>query len=240
MIIPLLLVIGTAIKGYSTFTCLGTGIISSLILGLFSGTVTSVDSFLNDLVFTGFSDAGGWSIAMMLWVGAFGGVMRKMQAFDPIAVIVLKMVHKVRHLMFANALLCLIGNAAMSDEMAQIVTIGPIIKNMTETSVEGSPEDMYTLALRNATFSDAMGVVGSQLIPWHCYMGFFLGISAAVYPLAANLSAGDIIFNNYYSWIAVISMLVLTFTGLDRFIPLFKLPSEPQVYLKTEAAKYAK
>ena len=240
MIIPLLLVIGTAIKGYSTFTCLGTGIISSLILGLFSGTVTSVDSFLNDLVFTGFSDAGGWSIAMMLWVGAFGGVMRKMQAFDPIAVIVLKMVHKVRHLMFANALLCLIGNAAMSDEMAQIVTIGPIIKNMTETSVEGSPEDMYTLALRNATFSDAMGVVGSQLIPWHCYMGFFLGISAAVYPLAANLSAGDIIFHNYYSWLAVISMLVLTFTGMDRFIPLFKLPSEPQVYLKTEAAKYTK
>ena len=240
MVIPLILVIGTAIKGYSTFTCLGSGIISSLILGLMAGTVTSVDSFLNDLVFTGFSDAGGWSIAMMLWVGAFGGVMRKMQAFDPIAVVVLKMVHKVRHLMFANALLCLMGNAAMSDEMAQIVTIGPIIKNMTESSVVGSEEDMYTLALRNATFSDAMGVVGSQLIPWHCYMGFFLGISAAVYPLAANLTAGDIIFNNYYSWIAVVSMLVLTFTGFDRYLPLFKLPTEPQVYLKSEAAKYAK
>lgn len=46
--------------------------------------------------------------------------------------------------------------------MAQIVTIGPIIKNMTESSVEGSKEDMYTLALRNATYSDAMGVLGSQ------------------------------------------------------------------------------
>ena len=71
-------------------------------------------------------------------------------------------------------------------------------------------------------------------------MGFFLGISAAVYPLAANLTAGDIIFNNYYSWIAVVSMLVLTFTGFDRYLPLFKLPTEPQVYLKSEAAKYAK
>ena len=240
MVIPLLLVIGTAIKGYSTFTCLGSGIISSLILGIAAGTVTSVDAFLNDLVFKGFSDAGGWSIAMMLWVGAFGGVMRKMEAFDPIAVVVMKMVHKVRHLMFANGILCMLGNAAMADEMAQIVTVGPIIKNMTENSVVASKEDMYTLALRNATFSDAMGVIGSQLIPWHCYMGFFLGISAAVYPLASSLSPSDIIFHNYYSWIAVFSMLALTFTGIDRFIPLFKLPEEPKVYLKSEAAKYSK
>ena len=134
----------------------------------------------------------------------------------------------------------MLGNAAMADEMAQIVTVGPIIKNMTETSVVGSKEDMYVLALRNATFSDAMGVIGSQLIPWHCYMGFFLGISAAVYPLAASLTPSDIIFHNYYSWIAVFSMLALTFTGFDRYIPLFKMPEEPKVYLKSEAANYEK
>ncbi len=239
MVIPLIIVIGTAVKGYSTLTCLGSGIISCLIFGLAAGTVTSVTEFL-DLVYTGFSDAGSWSIAMMLWVGAFGGVMRKMDAFDPIAVVVLKMVRKVRHLMFSNAVICLIGNAALADEMAQIVTIGPIIKNMTESSVVGSKEDMYTLALRNATFSDAMGVLGSQLIPWHCYMGFFLGISASVYPLAAGLTAGDIISHNYFSWIAVGSMLLLTFTGFDRYIPLFKIPSEPDVYLKSQAAQYSK
>jgi Na+/H+ antiporter NhaC len=142
--------------------------------------------------------------------------------------------------MFSNAVICLIGNAALADEMAQIVTIGPIIKNMTESSVEGSKEDMYTLALRNATYSDAMGVLGSQLIPWHCYMGFFLGISASVYPLAAGLTAGDIISHNYFSWIAVGSMLLLTFTGFDRYIPLFKIPSEPDVYLKSQAAQYSK
>ena len=239
MVIPLIIVIGTAIKGYSTLTCLGSGIISSLIFGLAAGTVTNITEFL-DLVYTGFSDAGSWSIAMMLWVGAFGGVMRKMNAFDPIAVLVLRMVHKVRHLMFSNAVICLLGNAALADEMAQIVTIGPIIKDMTESSVVGSKEDMYTLALRNATFSDAMGVLGSQLIPWHVYMGFFLGISAAVYPLAASLTPSDLIFHNYYSWIAVFSMLALTFTGFDKYIPLFKIPSEPQVYLKSEAAKYEK
>lgn len=240
MVIPLIIVIGTAIKGYSTFTCLGSGIISSLIFGFAAGTVTSVDAFLNDLVYTGFSDAGGWSIAMMLWVGAFGGVMRKMNAFDPVAIFVLKMVHKVRHLLFANSLLCLLGNAALADEMAQIVTIGPIIKDMTDKNVVASEKDMYTLALRNSTFSDAMGVIGSQLIPWHCYMGFFLGISAAVYPLASDITAGDVISHNYFSFIAVGSMLFLTFTGLDRYVPLFKLPTEPQVYLKTEAAKYEK
>ena len=239
MVIPLIIVLVTAVMGYSTLICLGSGIVSSLAFGLMAGTVTSITEFL-DLVYTGFSDDGGWSIAMMLWVGAFGGVMRLMNAFDPVAALISRMVHKVRHLIFANGILCLLGNAALSDEMAQIVTIGPIIKNITEENVVGSKEDMYTLALRNATMSDAMGVLGSQLVPWHCYMGFFLGISASVYPLATALSVGQIITHNYMAWIAVGSMLVLTFTGWDRFIPLFKLPAEPQVYLKSEAAKYGK
>ena len=237
LVIPLVIVIATAVKGYSTLICLASGIISSLIFGFIAGTVTSLSGFF-EVVYTGFSDAGGWSIAMMLWVGAFGGVMRLMNAFDPVAVLVARVVRKVRHLMFANSLLCLLGNAALSDEMAQIVTIGPIIKNITEENVVGSKEDMYTLALRNATFSDAMGVLGSQLIPWHCYTGFFLGISASVYPLASGITAGDIISHNYFSMVAVASMLILTFTGWDRYIPLFKLPEEPKVYLKNDAAKY--
>lgn len=237
MVIPLILVIGTAIKGYSTLICIACGIISSLILGLAAGTVESLSSFL-DLVYTGFSDAGGWSIAMMLWVGAFGGVMRLMNAFDAVARLIVKTVRNVRQLMFANSLMCLIGNAALSDEMAQIVTISPIIKDITEKNVVASKKDMYTLALRNATFADAMGVLGSQLIPWHCYMGFFLGISASVYPLASGITVGGVIAHNYYAMVAVGSMLLLTLTGWDRFIPLFKLPSEPQVYLKKNAAQY--
>ncbi len=238
MVIPLVIVIATAIRGYSTLVCIASGIFSSLIFGFIAGTVESMSSFL-DLIYTGFSDAGGWSIAMMLWVGAFGGVMRRMNAFDSVAALIVKTVRNVRQLMFANSLLCLIGNAALSDEMAQIVTIGPIIKDVTEKNVVGSKEDMYTLALRNATFSDAMGVLGSQLIPWHCYMGFFLGISASVYPLASGITAGNVIAHNYFSMIAVGSMLLLTLTGWDRFIPFFRLPTEPQVYLKKDADRYA-
>ncbi len=235
LIIPLLVILVTAFKGVSTLICLGSGILTSLIFGWAAGTVTDINAFL-DLCYTGFSDAGGWSIAMMLWVGAFGGVMNKMSAFEPIANAILGIVRNVRQLMFSNAILCLIGNAALADEMAQIVTISPIIKSMTESSVEGSPKDMYTLALRNATYADAMGVLGSQLIPWHCYMGFFVGISLSVYPLAEALSPMSIIGYNYLAWIAVVSMLLLTITGLDRFIPLFKIPSEPDVYLKKHAA----
>lgn len=237
MIIPLIVVLAMAIGGVSTLICLGSGILSSLIMGVICGTVTSLGDFLG-FCYTGFSDAGGWSIAMMLWVGAFGGVMNKMRAFDPIGAVILRVSTKVRHLMTCNALLCLLGNAALADEMAQIVTISPIIKNLTETNVEASPEDMYTLALRNATYTDAMGVLGSQLIPWHVYMGFFLGISVSVYPLAEGVvSVFGIIAHNYFAWIAVISILFLTFTGFDRYIPLFKIPSEPQVRLKkkTEA-----
>ena len=158
--------------------------------------------------------------------------MRRMDAFGAIATLVMKCVHSVRQLMFANGLLCLIGNAALADEMAQIVTISPIIKDLTERNVKGSTEAMYKLSLRNATFADAMGVFGSQLIPWHVYLAFFVGITEAVYPLGENaIGIMDIITHNYLAWIAVLSMLILTLTGLDRFIPLFGLPREPEVQL---------
>ena len=232
MIAPLIIVLIPAVAGVNTLICLGLGIISSLLFGLMLGTVTDLKAFI-DVVYTGFSDAGSWSIAMMLWVGAFGGVMNHMDAFRPIANIVVRVSKNVRQLMTCNAMLCLFGNAALADEMAQIVTIGPIIKEITEKNVEGTDEDMYTLALRNATFSDAMGVVGSQLIPWHVYMGFFIGITVAVYPLSEGIvSAFGIIKHNYFAWISVISMIGLTITGWDRFIPLFKIPSEPRVHLK--------
>ncbi len=210
MVVPLILVLVLAGTGTSTLICLGVGIFSSLAFGWAAGTVTDLDKFL-EVVQSGFSAAGNWSIAMMLWVGAFGGVMRKMNAFDPIAEAVLRVVTKVKQLMFANAALCLLGNAALADEMAQIVTISPIIKNMTEHSVEGDEKAMYKLALRNATFADAMAVFGSQLIPWHAYMAFFIGITYAVYPMAVDtVTIGGIILHNYLAWIAVVSMLVLT------------------------------
>ncbi len=158
MILPLIIVLALAIKGFSTLICLGAGIISSLIFGLVAGTVGSVSEFL-ELVYTGFSDAGSWSIAMMLWVGAFGGVMRKMDAFDPIAVVVLKMVRKVRHLMFSNAVICLLGNAALADEMAQIVTIRTDHQEHDGVQRGGKQRGhVHAGTGGNATFSDAMGV----------------------------------------------------------------------------------
>jgi len=230
MVIPLILVLITAIKGIPTLACLGIGLISSLIFGRFAGTVTSVNEFLGS-VMTGFSDAGSWVIVMMMWVGAFGGIMSKMHAFKPLSDFISRTVRNVRQLMFANGILSIIGNAALADEMAQIVTIGPIIKDLTDENVEASEEDMYKLRLRNATFSDALGVFGSQLIPWHVYIGFFVGIASAVYPLH-EFVAFDLMKYNFMAIIAVVSILLLTLTGWDRFIPLFGIPSEPNVKLK--------
>ena len=230
MIIPLLLVIGLAIGGLNTFICIGSGIISSYVLGLFAGTTGSVTEFLEQ-VMAGFSEAGGWVVVMMMWVAAFGGVMQKMDAFEPLARLVVKMSRKVRHLMGWNGILSLLGNAALSDEMAQIVTIGPVIKQIAEENIEGSEEVMYKIKLRNATFGDAMGVFGSQLIPWHVYLSFYVGIAAGVFPLV-KLVPTDFLRYNFMAYIAVISLILLTFTGWDRFIPLFKLPSEPEVRLK--------
>ncbi|MBQ9390351.1 MAG: Na+/H+ antiporter NhaC family protein [Synergistaceae bacterium] len=234
MVIPLIAVLVLAGMGVNTLICLGSGILGSLICGYFAGTVTDIMKFL-EMVQSSFADAGSWVIVMMLWIGAFGGVMRRMDAFDAIAALVMKCVHNVKQLMFANGLLCLVGNAALADEMAQIVTMSPIIKDLTERNVKGDPKAMYKLALRNATFADAMGVFGSQLIPWHVYLAFFIGIAYAVYPVSeSTVSVTDIILHNYLAWIAVLSMLILTVTGLDRFIPLFRLPSEPEVQLIKE------
>ena len=170
----------------------------------------------------------------MMWVAAFGGVMQKMDAFAPLASFVVKMSKRVRGLMTWNAVLSILGNACLADEMAQIVTIGPVIKQITEENVEGSEDAMYKLALRNATFGDAMGVFGSQLIPWHVYLGFYVGIAAGVYPLV-EITNMDFLKFNFMAYIAVFSLLILTFTGADRFVPLFALPSEPEVRLKKAA-----
>lgn len=230
MAIPLLLVLAVAIKGLPTLACLSVGIVSSFIFGIFAGTVDSLKGFL-DLMMSGFADAGSWVIVMMMWVGAFGGIMSKMKAFEPLSNLVMFLARNVKQLMFMNGLLCLVGNAALADEMAQIVTVGPITKELVENNVEGSEEDLYQLRLRNATFSSSLGVFGSQLIPWHVYIGFYLGILTAVYPLH-QFVAFDIIKYNVMAYITVGSILILTLTGLDKFIPKFGLPSEPNIRLK--------
>ena len=230
MVIPLVLVILLAILGLNTFVCIGAGLVSSYVLGIFAGTTGSINDFLSQCM-DGFAEAGSWVVVMMMWVAAFGGVMQEMNAFEPLAKFVVKCSRKVRHLMTWNALLSLVGNMTLADEMAQIVTMGPVIKDILDENVEGSEEDMYKLHLRNATFGDAMGVFGSQLIPWHVYLAYYVGISVGVYPLV-ELVPLDFLRYNFMAYIAVISLLVLTFTGLDRFIPMFKLPQEPAVRIK--------
>ncbi|WP_286034131.1 Na+/H+ antiporter NhaC family protein [Fusobacterium necrogenes] len=231
MIVPLILVLGAAFRGYQTFICLFIGIISSYILGKVAGTVTDTRSFLENLIMSGFSGAGSWVIVMMMWVSAFGGIMKSIDAFRPLSNLLIKISKNVRQLMFWNGVLAIVGNMTLADEMAQIVTVGPIIRNLVEKNVVGSQEDMEKLKLRNATFNDAMGVFGSQLIPWHVYIGFYIGIATTVYPFY-EFKAFDIIKYNFIAYIAVISMLFLTITGFDKFIPNFGLPREPQVTLK--------
>ncbi len=229
MIIPLIVVIATASLGMDTVACLGLGLISSLVLGMFAGT-TSMFGFLG-LLETGFTDAGSWVIIMMMWVGAFGGIMNKMDAFKPLSDFVISISSNVRQLMFLNGMLSIIGNAALADEMAQLVTIGPIMKTIVDENVVGSEEALYELRLRNATFSSALGVFGSQFIPWHVYLAFFTGIASSIYPLH-EFKVFHMMKYNFIAMLAVGSLLILTLTGLDRFIPNFGMPAEPDVQLK--------
>ena len=230
MVIPLIVVIGLSFLKVHTLLCLAAGMISSLICGLFAGT-TSLSHWLTELLLTGFSDAGSWVIVMMLWVSAFGGIMNSMNAFAPLAKLVVKLSRNVNQLMGWCGVLCLAGNAALADEAAQVATISPIVRDIVEKHVECEDEkDAYTLRLRLATFTSAMGIYGSEMIPWHCFPVFFAGIASAVYPLQA-FTPIEIISHNYMSFIVVGSILLLTFTGLDRFLPMFALPDKRKARL---------
>ncbi len=231
MIIPLIVVIGLSFMKIHTMLCLAAGMISSLVCGLFAGTA-DFSTWLNNLLYTGFSDAGSWVIVMMIWVSAFGGIMNSMNAFAPLAKLVVKISGNVHQLMGWCGVLCLAGNVALADEAAQVATMSPIIRDIVEKNVECTDEsDNYKLRLRLATFTSAMGIYGSQLIPWHCFPVFFAGIASAVYPLQ-SFTPVDIIGHNYLSFIIVGSLAILTFTGLDRFVPMLALPGKDRIRLK--------
>ncbi|MDO5737909.1 MAG: Na+/H+ antiporter NhaC family protein [Eubacteriales bacterium] len=232
MILPILIVITAAFLKVPTLLCLVSGIISAYILGLFAGTITNTSTFL-ELLKNGFSSAGSWVIIMMAWVGAFGGVMAKMDAFRPLSRLSYKLSRKVSHLMFWNGMMSFLGNAALADEMAQIVTIGPIVRDITEDSVIGPEAEKEKLRFRNATFSSALGIFGSQFIPWHVFVHYFLSVSAMIYPLA-EFNFASMVRYNYMAMISVFSLLFLTLTNLDRFLPNFGTPKEPIVSLRAE------
>ncbi len=229
MVIPVIIVITLAIMKMDTISCLSSGIVCAILFGFAAGTVTSLKDII-DLVQTGFEDAGSWAVIMLFWAMGFGAVMRRMDAFSPIAQFFVKISTRVRHLLVCNGLLCLLMNATLNEEMSQMATVGPVIKNIVDVNVEGSEEDKYILRNRNALFSDAVGVHSAALIPWHTGVAYYMGLAAAVYPLY-SFQIGDLYYN-FMGIISVVSIYLLTLTGLDRFVPLFGLPSEPNVRLK--------
>jgi Na+/H+ antiporter NhaC len=230
MVIPLIIVIALSFMGLNTMICLGAGMVSSLIFGMISGT-TNFTAWL-DLLLKGFGDAGSWVIVMLIWVAAFSGIMNSMDAFAPLAKFVTKISRNVQQLMGWCGVLCFFGNVALADETAQVATMSPIVRDIVEKNVESKDEkDIYKLRVRLATFTSAMGIYGSEMVPWHSFPVFFASIASAVYPLQ-HFTPVDIISKNYMSFIIVGSILILTFTGLDRFLPMFGLPGKDRVWLK--------
>lgn len=231
MVFPILLVIGMSFAGCHTLLCLGAGMLSSLFLGQLAGTA-DISTWLG-LLFKGFGDAGNWTVVMMIWVAAFGGIMNAMNAFAPLARLVIRISRNVQQLMGWCGVLCLVGNMALADEAAQVATMSPIVREITEKNVEcDTEEDAYRLRLRLATFTSSMGIYGSELVPWHCFPVFFSSIANAVYPLQ-TFTTFDIISKNYMSFLVIGSIFLLTFTGWDRFIPMFGLPRSAKLRKQT-------
>lgn len=236
MIIPMLVVIVMSFLKIHTLLCLGAGMVSSLILGMLAGTV-DFSTWLNNLLLKGFGDAGSWVVVMMLWIAAFGGIMNAMGAFDPLVKLTVKASPNTNFLMGWCGVLCFIGNMALADEAAQVVTMSPIVRKIVEDNVVCENEDdAYRFRLRLATFTSSMGIYGSELVPWHCFPVFFASIATAVYPLH-EFTPGEIISKNFTSFLIVGTIILLTFTGLDRFIPGFGLPKTAKLKKQTNDYK---
>ena len=230
MIIPVIVVIVLSFLNIHTLLCLGAGILSSLLLGTIAGTISFSEWFSADgIIYSGFEEAGSWVVIMMLWVSAFGGVMNAMDAFAPLKRLVVRLSGNVHHLMGWCSILCLLGNAALADEAAQVSTMSPIVRDIVEKNTEcDSEEDAYRMRVKLATFTSSMGIYGSQLIPWHCFPVFFAGVASIVYPLH-TFSPMDIVKLNFTSFIMIGSILLLTFTGLDSLVPKFGLPKSARL-----------
>jgi len=231
LLIPVVVVIGLAIARFDTMICLIVGIVLSIIFGFIAGTVSSLGDILGMLQ-SGFESAGSWAVIMLFWAMGFGGIMRRMNAFNPIAAFFLRISKKVRHLVTCNGLLCLLMNATINEEMSQMATVGPVMKSIINDNVEGPEEEKYRLRNRCALFSDAVGCHSATLIPWHTGVAYYVGLTLAVYPFY-EFHLGDLYYN-YMSILSVVTIYILTFFGWDRIIPWFGLPAEPKVRLKSK------
>lgn len=232
MLLPALLIIVMAIMKIDTIICIASGIVLASVMGLLLGYVDSISSVL-DLVYGGFADAGAWPVVLMLWVMAMGAVMRSMDAFSVVGRLLTRISNRVRTLISLNGVLCLLGNMALSEDISVISAIGPVIKDVTESEVVGSEEDIYTLKLRNALLNDSIGCHVGTMIPWHATCIYYLGLAAAIYPIHEFVVSE--LLMNFMAIISILSLFILTFTGLDRFVPGMKLPEEPAVKLKKES-----
>ena len=228
LLIPVVVVIVLAIKQVDTIICLAVGIFLASVFGFVTGAYTSIGDVM-DLIIGGFGDAGSWAVIMLFWAMAFGAVMRQMDAYAPLARWFVKISKNVRQLLVCNGLLCLVVNATLNEEMSQEAAIGPVIRDIVRDNVEASEEDMYQLQLRNAVFTDSVGCMTAELIPWHTGVAYYLGLAVAVYPLY-DFGAKDLYWN-FMAIITIVSGYLLTLTGWDRFVRM-KLPKEPDVRLK--------
>lgn len=233
LLMPVVIVIFLAIRQVDTIVVMSVGIVIASLAGALCGAFSSFGDII-EIIQDGMADAGSWAVAMLFWAMAFGAVMRSMNAYKPLAGAFVKISRNVRQLLCLNGLLCLFVNATLNEEMSQEAAIGPVIRDIVDQNVEGSEEAKYQLQLRNAMFTDSIGCMSAELIPWHTGVAYYLSLAIAVYPLY-HFGIKDL-YMNFMAILSVLSIFVLTFTGTDRLVRM-GIPKEPEVQLIKDHSK---
>ena len=205
LLIPVVVVIVMTCMRFETMICLTAGIFLSIIFGFLAGTVMSLEEVLG-FIQGGLESAGSWAVIMLFWAMGFGGIMRRMNAFQPIAEFFLRTSKRVRHLVTWNGLLCLLMNATINEEMSQMACVGPVMKSIINDNVEGSEENKYRLRNRCALFSGAVGVHSACRIPWHTGVAYYVGLTMAIYIFYRYQISN--LYYNFMSIFCVISIYI--------------------------------
>jgi NhaC family Na+:H+ antiporter len=224
LLLPPLIVIGSAIFKVPAVLGMIFGILSGVLCGVFvqgvsfpemmeaaqygfTGTVEAsvageeIAELVNGLLTRGGLQSMMWTVSLSWFTIGFGGVLETVGYMGVILNSVAKLLHKTGNLITATVVACLGVNLLVGDQYLAIVLPGRLLKSAYEKN--GLAPRMLSRTLEDA------GTLTSPIIPWNAcgaYMAATLGIATATYAPWAILN-----------WVNPIVAIAFGYLGIKIF-----------------------
>ena len=201
-IIPYLLVFVLALCGVQVIWVLGVGILAALLIGLFTGSITFLESIKS--INNGF--AGMFELSLLcLIIGGVVGIIRLNGGIDYLLNVVLKNIKSKRGAEFGIAFLTGVVNLALANNTITIVIVGPLAKEIS---------DKFALQpKRVASILDTISCFVQGIIPYGAQILAALAASAVIINGVSTpaISPIELLKYLYYPFLTGIATLVFIF-----------------------------